>query len=1211
MIEQVIIQSTADTSQAEQEYKGLRVEIRELKKELDFLEEGSAEYDATFTKLSNKMKQQQDRTKALRSSAADLGDILGNTSKVIGGVSQGFAGATAAMSLFGVENEALLRTIQKVQAFESIARTFTSLEETITKTLPALRNNIKAFFKDTNKLSLNIGVDTNVSGGKQVVQTIDSEAFEKAAKSSERMAQAQTGAAGAMSSNVGSASTQLEVEKQITAQKIEQLSNEKAIAKEKFNKAGIELNKQTLAIEQKINDLKNELPNIDAEYTNNVRKRIELLDKSRLSNAEYMDEVNKITAEEAVIFQTKTENTIKEVGLLEEKQKITQKDRLESLKSFDEADKSIKNIKSTQEKLNKTTTGFGKIWGQMKGILTGVGIAAIITIAIAAITKLIDYFKKMNDAIKETYANAMAYNQEYASAITKSTEKELSTLKALDAGYKNLGKNKQAQNKYLKDNAKFYKEIGIDVNKIIKGEKDYRKEIQNTTNSLIERGRAMGVVNLLIEKYNKQAELEQLKIINQQTVATAIKNINNGRMFEFVSENVRDYITQLYTEGFRAPESIINRLKQEFKGLTDTQLSGIESGLRLIGKALPDEFQKKLAENNKELTKTNEIIAKLEPQITGLFDNKDDKGDTTTTTVIKTYNELLQETINLYQGLNLNNPFTPEKIREIELQFENVKDIADKTIFEIANNEALSDEEKLNRISDVNQLIIKAERDKIIKLRQINIDNAKWERDNQLRQLKEQAAIQKNNYKQAIEDAKASLEKGGINQAQFNEIFNKVQMAAGTNYNTVKEFYDYLGGNEIVNRNDKFINGVTDIANSFKSINDGVETIDVNAFKNKIKELYGVDLDVTDPLKINLGSLSVDEFNYLQKLIELYQGYANTIQGIDIQSKSDLKANTEKNYAEQLDLINKQFTEIENEYNKYQSRLRTKINDNSNISFIDFITGGKSGYQNREDVISGLEADIEIENQRQESIKNTIKLKQEELLNQNITLEERTRINDELKQLDVDLTNSEEIESDKRLAIAEKEKEKRKEIFDATVQGLEDVTTIISNIYDANETSQQNNLKRLLNAREITQEQYEQRSEDLANEYAKKRQRIEIFQGLLSATSASIGAFTAAMRPDSGLKPPFNLIVAGLSSAAAMSTVLAQVATLRGLSIGDTSVNPVQSTAGTGLNYTLQEQQVSNERLLNSLTNQKVYVVESEITGVQARISEIQAMSIF
>ena len=218
MIDQVIIQSTADTSQAENEYVGLRKEIRNLKAELDLLEEGTAEYDATFTKLSNKMKQQQDRTMALRSSSADLGDVFSNTSKVIGGVAQGFAGATAALSLFGVENEQLLKTIQKVQAFEAIGRSFTGLEETITKTLPALKNNIMAFFKDTSKMKINVGVDANVTGNVQqgAVQTIDSEAFEKAAKSSKDVATSQQAAAGAMLTSAGGSRAQLEVEKVVT-----------------------------------------------------------------------------------------------------------------------------------------------------------------------------------------------------------------------------------------------------------------------------------------------------------------------------------------------------------------------------------------------------------------------------------------------------------------------------------------------------------------------------------------------------------------------------------------------------------------------------------------------------------------------------------------------------------------------------------------------------------------------------------------------------------------------------------------------------------------------------------------------------------------------------------------------------------------------------------------------------------------------------------
>lgn len=1146
MIDQVIIQSTADTSQAEQEYVGLRKEIKNLKAELDLLDEGTAEYDATFTKLSNKMKQQQDRTKALRSSSADLGDVFSNTSKVIGGVAQGFAGATAALSLFGVENEQLLKTIQKVQAFEAIGRSFTGLEETITKTLPALKNNIMAFFKDTSKMKINVGVDAGVTGNvqqgvaQQAVQTIDSEAFEKAAKSSKDVATSQQAAAGAMLTSAGGSRAQLEAEKEITANKLQQLQDEMKINLNKLNTiqseraANIKANKELSdELNKSANNISNKIVEINSELTGTVINQ-ETLDELHIKqDAALEDAIEK----HKKIYEKKTK--------LNELIEIQNKEYEEGVNKVKKQEDQIKDTEKAQQTLNKTTTGFGKIWGQFKNIAAGVGIG----LAIAAVTAGITYLVKLYQKQKEQLKGTLDFHKQIGDEVGKNLANEQATLAVLNFNYSKIKGDIKDRNKYLKDNEKQYKKVGVEVDKIIKGEISYSDAIKESNKLLEKRALNMAYFSQLTKEYETKISLET-------SIGTLGEDIIKGSIaYDDVSKELQNYYKQI-----------------------------AESDKKI------DYLRRKITELPKDDTKT---------------------GGAAATTIVKSYNELIQETLNLYQGLNLNNPFTPERIRQIESQFENVKTIADRTVFEIANNEALSDEEKLRRISDVNQTIIAAERTKILALKQISLDNAKWERDNQLRALKEQAAIQKNNYKQTIEDAKKSLEKGSISQSKFDEIFNKVQVAAGTAFKSVKEFYKYLGGNEVVNRNDKFINGVSDVANSFKTVTDGVESFDSEGFKKKIKDLYNVDLDVTNPLDVDLGKLSVDEFNFLQQLIKQYQDYNNTVQGIQIQANADTKANTEKNYAEQLNLINKQFAEIESEYDKYQSRLRTQINDNSNISFMDFITGNKSGYQNREDVIKGLEADIELENQRQESIKKTIQTKQDELLNQNITLEERAKINEELKQLDVDLTSSEETESEKRLSIAEKEKEKRKEIFDATVQGLEDVTTIMSNIYEANETNELNNLKRLLKSKAITQEQYEERSEALANEYAKKRQRIEIFQGLLAATSSSIGAFSSAMRPDSGIPYPYNLIAAGISSAAAFSAVIAQVATLRGLSVGDTSSTPVQSTAGTGLNYTLQEQQVSNERLLNSLTNQRVYVLESDITSTQARVSEVQAMSIF
>ena len=208
MIEQVLITTTADTSQAETEYVGLRQEIKLLKTQLDSLEEGTQEYNETFTKLSAKMFEQRERMQALKNSAGDLGQMLGNVSGLAGTISQGFAGATAALSLFGIENENLLRTIQKVQAFESIAKTLEQLEDA-PKKIKALFNNIKGVFGGSNKLTI------DVAGEAKQTATIDTKSFKEAAVSADTLkaaTAASAASAGLAAGNQSGVTGQLQVQ---------------------------------------------------------------------------------------------------------------------------------------------------------------------------------------------------------------------------------------------------------------------------------------------------------------------------------------------------------------------------------------------------------------------------------------------------------------------------------------------------------------------------------------------------------------------------------------------------------------------------------------------------------------------------------------------------------------------------------------------------------------------------------------------------------------------------------------------------------------------------------------------------------------------------------------------------------------------------------------------------------------------------------------
>ena len=117
--------------------KDLRKEITQLKKELFSLEEGTEQYNQTFQELSNKMLEFKDRNEALRMSAQDLGQQIGNVINITKGMAAGFEVVQGTMTLFGGESEQLEKIMVKLQAAISIVQGLEGLEG-LTKSIPAL-----------------------------------------------------------------------------------------------------------------------------------------------------------------------------------------------------------------------------------------------------------------------------------------------------------------------------------------------------------------------------------------------------------------------------------------------------------------------------------------------------------------------------------------------------------------------------------------------------------------------------------------------------------------------------------------------------------------------------------------------------------------------------------------------------------------------------------------------------------------------------------------------------------------------------------------------------------------------------------------------------------------------------------------------------------------------------------------------------------------
>ena len=70
----------------------------------------------------------------VNASAMDFGQIAGNVVKATGGIVAGFQAAQATMNLFGVENEAVLKSLEKMQNLMAI-----------TQAIPAIDDGIKGF----------------------------------------------------------------------------------------------------------------------------------------------------------------------------------------------------------------------------------------------------------------------------------------------------------------------------------------------------------------------------------------------------------------------------------------------------------------------------------------------------------------------------------------------------------------------------------------------------------------------------------------------------------------------------------------------------------------------------------------------------------------------------------------------------------------------------------------------------------------------------------------------------------------------------------------------------------------------------------------------------------------------------------------------------------------------------------------------------------
>lgn len=129
-----VIVFKANTKPAEKSIQDYRKELKELRNALLNAEEGTKEYNDALVQAANIQHTLKEQMEEVNASAMDFGQITGNVVKATGGIVAGFQAAQATMNLFGIENETVIKSLQKMQSLMAI-----------TQAIPAIDDGVKAF----------------------------------------------------------------------------------------------------------------------------------------------------------------------------------------------------------------------------------------------------------------------------------------------------------------------------------------------------------------------------------------------------------------------------------------------------------------------------------------------------------------------------------------------------------------------------------------------------------------------------------------------------------------------------------------------------------------------------------------------------------------------------------------------------------------------------------------------------------------------------------------------------------------------------------------------------------------------------------------------------------------------------------------------------------------------------------------------------------
>ena len=131
-------------------------ELKKLKKDLAGMEEGTAEYNATFARMAQLTHDVTEQQEMLKWSSADLGDILGNLAGVAQGIAGGFSAINAVSGLISDGNEDVEKAMLTAQRWLQLIQGLGALEE-LGDRLKGLWQGLKNYVQSQNTAVASMG----------------------------------------------------------------------------------------------------------------------------------------------------------------------------------------------------------------------------------------------------------------------------------------------------------------------------------------------------------------------------------------------------------------------------------------------------------------------------------------------------------------------------------------------------------------------------------------------------------------------------------------------------------------------------------------------------------------------------------------------------------------------------------------------------------------------------------------------------------------------------------------------------------------------------------------------------------------------------------------------------------------------------------------------------------------------------------------------